>query len=143
MDKDRMDALFKLADAAWHSFERRSSYEWQVSFALWSGLGLFAGFMLKGGAHIVHPRLTKLIVVTACVSIWFVYALVWSKGLYERNQKDKELADTYWGMIEGELNISPRPNYPAESHWNWSHGTQIAITSLLMLLDIFAVFVSF
>jgi hypothetical protein len=142
MNKDRVDALFKLADAAWHSFERRSSYEWQVSFALWSGLGLFAAYMLKGESHIIHSYSTKMVVVVACILLWFVYAQVWSKGLYVRNQWDKERADKFWGMVERELDIPPRHSYPAESHWNWSHGTQIAITSFLMLLAIFAVFVS-
>jgi hypothetical protein len=142
MNKDRLDALFKLADASWHSFERRSSYEWKVSFALWSGLGLFAGAMLRGEAHISHPYYARMVVILICVAIWFVFALLWSPGLYSRNQQDKALADSFWIQVERELGITPRKLYPPRSHWNWSHGTQIAITSLLMILAISAVFIS-
>lgn len=145
MNKDRVDPLLKLADAAWRSFERRSSYEWRISFALWSGLGLFAGFLLRGGAANIlahHSCLIGLVVLGVSVVILLVYALVWTKGLYERNQNDKVAADTFLGLVEKELGLAERKTYPPSCFWNWSHGTQITVTFLFLILAVLAVFVS-
>ena len=141
-EKDRVDALFRLADAAWHSFERRSSYEWQVSFALWSALGLFSGFVLGGRVHFSSPASVRMITILICAFLWSIYAMVWTPGLYRRNQYDKQLADYFWGKVEKEFGLEVRKSYPPTSHWNWSHGTQIAVTSGLMALAIVSVFLA-
>lgn len=45
--KDAVEATFKQADASWREFELRQSYEWKVSFGLWSVLALLAGAVVK------------------------------------------------------------------------------------------------
>ena len=50
-DSVRIETLLKLGEASWNSWDRRRSYEWKVSFGLWSALGLIAGAQLRGDLH--------------------------------------------------------------------------------------------
>jgi hypothetical protein len=144
MDKDRVDALLRLADASWRAFDRRSSYEWKVCFALWSSLSLFSGLMLKGDVHVARwPNVERALIICLAIAIWVDYVFVWTRALYKRNQQDKFRADLNWMRVEEEIGIrdSQRKLYPPDDKWlNWSHGSQILITTLFLILAIFAVF---
>jgi hypothetical protein len=143
-DKDRVDALLRLADVSWRAFDRRSSYEWKVSLALWSSLGLFAGAMLGGGVRVPLSHCARVGVTLGGVILWIAFVFTWTPQLYRRNQRDKVIADLIYFRVEDELGISGTQRRLAtnETHWfNWSHGFQILVTTLLMSLAIFSIYV--
>lgn len=76
------------------------------------------------------------------VGVLGVYSFWWTKGLRERNKTNLENAHLLWNLVEDQLGVKS-PRYQrgearrlASSHWtSWSHGSQIAVTALLAVLD--------
>ena len=46
-DYEKIKVLTNLSEACWKEYDTRRSYEWKVSFGLWTSIGLIAGFSLK------------------------------------------------------------------------------------------------
>jgi len=143
-DIDRLEILLKLAEAAWRDFDTRRPTEWKANLALWGGLGLFSGFVLKGEAMV--PGHLKVVVSVVLVAIGLVYTFGWTRGQYHRNWQDRKIADYFWDRVEEALGVrSPRPRCSdsrAPPHFlrNWSRGSQVLITWLFVLMAVASVF---
>ena len=143
-DRDRLEILLKLAEAAWRDFDTRRPTEWRANLALWGALGLFSGFVLKGEATV--PGHLKILVSVLLVTIGSVYTFWWTQGQYLRNWQDRKIADYFWDRVEDALKVrSPRPRYsdgsvPVHFLKNWSRRSQVSITWLFVLMAIASVF---
>jgi hypothetical protein len=143
MDKDRIDNLFRLAEFSWRDFDTRRSYEWKVSFGLWTALGVLAGTSLRVDIHLPSKWFTciaGLILIIVCI----VYTCCWTRGLYERQTRNQESAHAYLDIVEAQLKISsPRfiyqPPPPKSRFRSWTIGSQIAFTWLLATLAFFCI----
>jgi hypothetical protein len=145
VDKDRISALSKLAEANFHAFERRAGFEWKVTFGLWTGLGLVAGYLLK--FDVPEPNdWGKRLVLVSCGVLFLIYAFWWTPGIYERNESDKRKAYSYWDLMLVELGLPAESSKTEESKWrpgwfNYSHGSQVLIT-LSLLIVVLVIFLS-
>ena len=70
-DRGRLEILLELAEASWRDFDARRPTEWRANLALWGGLGLFSGLVLKGEATV--PEHLKILVTAILVGIGLVY----------------------------------------------------------------------
>lgn len=144
----KIDTLLKLADASWKAHDTRRSYEWKVNLALWPGLALFAALQIKGETTLSLKLPSIIILSLLLIAIAYIYSTKWSAGLREGNRRDKIREETYLRLVDQELkldNRSPRPTTDvvlAEEPIlkNWSHGSQILITWLLVFFAISSMF---
>jgi hypothetical protein len=143
-DRDRLEILLKLADVSWRDFDARRPTEWRANLALWGGLGLFSGLVLKGEATV--PGHLRVVVSAILVAIAVVYTFWWTRGMHRRNWQYRNDANYFWDRVEDALEVrSPRPRCsesPAPTHFlkNYSHGSQVSITWLFVLMAIASVF---
>ena len=162
-DRDAVDAILKLADASWRDFDSRRSHEIKVSFALWTALALLAGIVLKGDVKLSVDSLQFILLAGILLGIWVVYSFIWTPGLRERQVRNLESAHFYWDRAEDILarslprsvwqDNSPRLKWgeaeraslgqakSGRSLKHWSHGSQFLMTTFLMLLVIWCVWV--
>lgn len=148
--KAKVEALLKLADASWRAVDTRRSYEWKANFGLWTALGLLVGFLFQNKAEVLSGHLwtTAFLALLILLGIGLPYVFVWSKGLYGKNQRDARRAYHYWYLVEMELKIEhqfedmPGPD-PVPFWRNWSVGSQILITIVLLLAVDSALFLNF
>lgn len=147
-------ALDTMRNAAWASFDQRRMYEWKFGIALWTALAIFTGtlvtqpsdvtktFPLKG----IWPVLVTGLIGMAIVGIHGY----WTKGISEANTIDRKVSYVYEtkmcpliGVLRDE-EILPivRPRHKAMGTLsNYSHMTQVAITALLVLGAVLAMWV--
>jgi hypothetical protein len=144
LDRDRLEILLKLADVSWRDMDTRRPTEWRANLALWGGLAIFSGLVLKGEATV--PGLLKFVVAAILTGIVVVYTFWWTRWQYRRNWQDLRIANYFWDRVEDGLGVhSPRPRSsdgPEPTHflWNWSRGSQVLITWLFLLAAIASVF---
>jgi hypothetical protein len=145
-DKDKVEALLKLADISWRDYSERRSIEWKINFGLWLALGVFAGFMLQ------HPTVSphwwvKVAISVLLVFTFLVYTFLWKAEIKDRNLEDKAAAKHYQRLVETEFRIeSPpplRPPPPKGCGWPRTHLSQVLMTFLFLLLAVFAVWAPF
>ena len=92
MDKDRFDALMKLADFRVGIREARRQHEWRVSLGLWVGMG--AGLVALRGIPI-------LVLFPALIIVVLGHAIFWVRWCWKANERDIRLAYFYAEIAEG------------------------------------------
>jgi hypothetical protein len=146
-DYEKIEVLTNLSEACWKEYDTRRSYEWKVSFGLWTSIGLIAGFSLK-------EDIILNINVWWIISILFVLATAytwWQYGLRISNARDQDKRHEYYKVIHESIGFTKKDianlneeifkNRPRTSHsfifFNWSHSSQLLITySFLLLLGL-------
>jgi hypothetical protein len=147
----RQRTALKLADAAWRQFDRRRAYEWKIAFALWTALGVLAGFFWKDNPQI--GLLPTVGIVAVLLLIAYMYWFKWSIGLWLANRYNQDEANHYWARADGDSRYEDpfrrsdrRPDPEARRSWkqtwetgrcvyrSWSHGSQIGITLILIAI---------
>lgn len=142
--KERIDSLLNLADASWRDFDTRRAAEWKVTMGLWTAQALFAGLVIRSDVKLALTHVELLFLLGVFAAIVGIYSLWWTRGLRDRNASNLQDAHHLWNLVQDELAIKS-PRYlrgggRPTAHWtNWSHGSQIAITLLLVLLDVWCV----
>src|SRR5262245_34687066 len=138
-DRDRVDALLKLADASWRDYNERRSIEWKVNFGLWAGLGALGGFVFQRESA---PAPWISFTASTILAIAFlVYTWLWKAEIQKRNRLDLNNAAYYWAEIDKELNTqppSPRRGTSMTEAWRPTHMSQTLITLLFVLLVVLA-----
>jgi len=142
--KERIDTLLNLADASWRTFDSRRTAEWKVTMGLWTAQALFAGLVIRADVKLALTYNQQLVLLGVFAGIVGIYSLWWTKGLRQRNEFNLQDAHQLWNLVEDELAIKSsrylRGGGRRTAYWrNWSHGSQIAITLLLGLLDVWCV----
>jgi hypothetical protein len=142
-EKDRIDALIKLAEASWRSYSERRSIEWKVNFGLWAALGTFSGFMFQRETYL--PCWIANVTSFILICIFIVYTFLWKTEIQKRNSRDKEDAHGYRMKVDNILNIESSIVLNAEDArtvvggWRGTHLSQVIITFLFVLLAALAV----
>ena len=133
-DKDKIEFLLKLAEAAWCDYNERRSIEGKTNFALCLALGAFGGFMFEHPTEL--PLWIALMTSTILVGIFLAYTFLWKREIQKRNSLDLDAAQYYWAQVDDELGLE-RPAIRTRSKngkWRPTHLTQVFITLLFVLL---------
>ena len=135
-DKDKAEALLKLADISWRNYSERRSIEWKINFGLWLALGSFAGFMLQ---H--HPTASPNWWVALAISVLLgftfpVYTFLWKAEVKARNRSDKRLVQYYLNKVNEELGVEPPVPTPQKA---MTHLSQVILTFIFVLLAVLSV----
>jgi len=144
-DQKRLfDALHTMREAAWRSFDRRRSFEWKLSFAVWSAMGAYIAALLKLRPATGDPALNAASVVVT-LSVLGVHAY-WTWGLGRANKIDQDIAFRYYdvrgrevlGLSEDQLkellgSRAERVGALTGSPLQWSHLSQLLVTFILGL----------
>jgi hypothetical protein len=135
--KEELELMLKLADSSWRDFDTRRSYEWKISFGLWVALATLSGFAIKEGIKVSEWVVLFQLIVA------FIYTFIWSEGLYKMNNKNQELAKEYWKKVAEKTGfksdkVSETNKKSRLAIFNWSHGSQIAITILFLFISYLA-----
>jgi hypothetical protein len=83
-DKEKFEALIKLADIQQKGFDKRRDIEWKVSLALWAAIFIGTGFLLD------HKEL-KYDICEICLGyfIFFIIYVIWVGKMGDSHEKDK------------------------------------------------------
>jgi hypothetical protein len=138
--KDEIETLLKLADSSWRDFDTRRSYEWKISFGLWVAIATLSGFAIKEGIVLSDWSIIFQLLIA------FFYAFIWSANLYDMNFKNQETARKFWKKAaektglnsEEAANLYESKQKSKLAILNWSHGSQIVITILFLVISFLA-----
>lgn len=156
--KEHVDALLGLAEVSSRDLQDRRSYEWKISFALWTPLALIGWGYLQlpsstgnsGIASRIAPVASWghiVLVALLCVIAW-LYTGIWMRGLHERNWRNGRTAnyllnevETILGTKSARLDESQKPRYknPEPMYKDWSHLPQLGFTWILLASDFVAI----
>jgi len=138
-DKERFDALIKLAELQSSIREKRRDIEWKVSMALWAITGGAVAY-LKG-----HSVLWSLILLGIVV---FMHSWLWVRTNYKSSERDAD--QVYYYMRHALRIVSPESvdspgdelPFPKFSRWEFLRHEpiwfEIAITPVLGVLVVLA-----
>jgi hypothetical protein len=166
LDKAKADLILELSKKATDRFNKRKDYEWKLSFGLWAALGSAAGFVWQADA--ATPVLaffcaTLITVLIVCAYYWLIVS--WMDNSHRRDLK----TSYYWESVLCHLvgvplcpGLEPTkdlkdgiwPTFPHKPEhegkeikesllrrFHYAVGGQLAITVLLALLLVAALFV--
>ncbi|HUS93199.1 MAG TPA: hypothetical protein VM695_15180 [Phycisphaerae bacterium] len=94
-EKSFIDAVLAIQDRHRERFERRRTYEWRISLALWSALGVLIGVVLTGKIQSASGCWRVLGIVLATVGVALVlvgYVFGHLKYTIKRHWKDRDMA---------------------------------------------------
>lgn len=96
-----IEELNHLADACWKEFDTRRSFEWKVSFGLWTAIGIILGFTLKEDINLPWWLVIPLLIFILAVYIWFHY------GLRNSSKQDQDKRHAYIKVIQHQIGFFP------------------------------------
>ena len=137
-DNKRIEALSQLCEIAWSNFDRRRSYEWKFSIAIWTALTAFIALTLQGK---ISPPPKH--------AFWAVAFLIWGlqvifQGFVKlSNRVDQEKALKYEELlneaIEQEFEDTRGMMLKLAKGW-WSFLIHICITLILIISAGFSIY---
>jgi len=101
----RLNLLVRLLEIAWTNFDRRRSYEWKFSLAIWTALAAFIALSLKAPTVHVCTGLEKAAVLIAAGLILVVQAYFQDR-VRRANNVDKARAHTYEKEVNAQSNLN-------------------------------------
>ena len=139
-------ALDTLRSAAWTSFDKRRTYEWQFCIALWTALAFFIGTLVTQPIETAKRFPVKgawPVLVTALIGLGVTaHHMYWIRGAGQANAADRQVSDVYGKKMcplvgvsydkEIDTIVGPRLSRRGKLT-NYSHFTQVAVTFLLVL----------
>lgn len=110
-EKEKAHVMLKLLEIAWHNFDRRRSYEWKLSLAIWTALAAFIALSLRSRflalSASTQPADMAFVIVTAVVilpiQICFLYRVK------RANNCDQNRALHYEYLINNALEVDFGP----------------------------------
>lgn len=139
--------LFKgleiLRKASWESFDKRRTYEWKVSLALWTALAVFTGTVLTQPQERMIPLRGCMVwsIVIIFGALVLLIHIMWNIGIARSSNLDKEMSYVPRNKMYAMVGISYEKEIKPiieESSKYWraaflSPLTQVGITLLLVL----------
>lgn len=141
----KLETLVSLSESCWSEYNSRRSYEWKVSFGLWTAIGVIAGFALKEG--VIIP-LNQYWIIGLLISIFLAY-LWFQAGLYRSCTQDQSKRHIYISFIHSQIGFNTkrlkekeRELFKKRSKLSnskffflvWSHGSQLLITAVFLTI---------
>jgi uncharacterized membrane protein YhaH (DUF805 family) len=143
-DDKKIDILISLANSSQSEYDTRRTYEWKVSFGLWTAIGVISGFALKENFNLPMNSflIYLLLTIIFLAYIWFQY------GLHKSNDHDQKKRYFYIKtFIHPEIGIDHNHLDPENKklfektkpskgkfYQVWSHGSQILITGVFLII---------
>jgi hypothetical protein len=139
MEKDRFDALMKLAEFRLSRRNIRTAFDWKITLVLWAALAGIIYLKFEISPYLLGPALILLV---------SSHALLWSGQIWARNEEDMKTAFYYASHAEHLLfpneHAAPKEKSSQDSnlfdssnfrrlwsHRNWGFWFQIFGTTLL------------
>ena len=97
----RVETLVSLSNACWTEYNERRTYEWKVSFGLWTALGIISGFALKEDIAIPIDSCLLTFLLLSILCVYFLFH--W--GLHKSNMHDQYKRHIYNAFIHQEIGI--------------------------------------
>jgi len=115
----KLSALLKLYGFISDSFDKRRAYEWKMSLALWTGLGVQAGFLFPHKSNMTPNDLVSL--ASIYFLLWLIYTLFWSAFVAKRQLEDLSKIRELHTQIDSIINKSSAP-FPASTTVTYLNG---------------------
>ncbi len=137
--RDILKAIVALRKQCLDSFDKRRSYEWKISLALWAGIGIMTGFLYPHRAPFagaVHWSIAALVFA----SVVGVYGFGWAPQVARRQLDDLARAEVYRKAAESLLAHGGNPSFDVSSAGYWqgfldfASWTKTAITGAFFLM---------
>lgn len=152
-NKNSAEVLQKQVEFSYMNFDRRRSYEWKLSLALWTALSVFIALTLRGEVQI-QSCLIKVVMAIAAILLVLLHSY-FLLMLIEANSLDKKksfyyekalniLTNTDWEILGDpkstelndkmiKLNRGKYRNFPRFNGY-WSCIVQVGITIILLIV---------
>jgi hypothetical protein len=143
--KKDAETIINLVNSCWIEYDTRRSYEWKVSFGLWTAIGIMVGFSFK--ENFIFPFKTWEIITLLSI-ILFSYIL-FQLGLFQSSKWDQRkrhyyikkclhplLDITLSDASEEEKRAFEKGPKTSSKYllFNWSHLSQILITLAFLVI---------
>jgi hypothetical protein len=141
----KIEILLSLSETLRNSYDTRRTYEWKVSFGLWTAIGIIAGFALKEDFSVPFNKWWGILFL----GLILIGYLIFHYGLEKSNTHDQKKRHIYInkfihadiGFDNGILSYEERKIFeerPKTSRsyflFTWSHGSQTLITTAFLLI---------
>jgi hypothetical protein len=140
--KDVVNSCIELAEFSARRVDARRTYEWKVTFGVWTLIAVSAAFSY-GKSFPVHWSVIPILTILQCI---------WVRGVFTGNQNDRMMAYHFRSQAELCLRdknrqVDSTPRLISYPHWKWwfgfvtNWGTLFQVLATLVL-TIAAYFVS-
>jgi len=139
-DEDsKIEAISRICEIAWLNFDRRRSYEWKFSIAIWTSIAAFIALTLQGKISPTPPK----------PAFWFVAFLIWILQIIFQifvklsNRVDQKKALKYEELLNhaiGQEFEDTRGKILKFTRGWWSFIIQICVTLILIISAGFAIY---
>lgn len=132
---EKARVVLELYKAHLDRWNRRREDEWKVTLLFWTGAAVFTGFLI-GKFRMAQCHLLIYL------GIWLSYVLLWVRGVWWANSRDKKRADSYRVQVEALLGINIQVKEPTwkEFFRDWSVWAQTIFTLLIFLVSWFILY---
>jgi hypothetical protein len=104
-DKDKVEALIKLADIQQKGFDKRRDIEWKVSLALWAAIFIGTGFLLD------HKELKyDIFLILIGYIVFCIIYFIWVGKIGNSHEIDKYYRNTHRDNIFAIFNNEESPD---------------------------------
>lgn len=133
-DKDKFDALMRIADFQIRQFNERRDYSWKIAFGFWGAI--------IGSIAVISPYrdgVSLWVLILFGVLVVIIHTL-WLSSVFHADQKDKKLAFEMRNRAIKMLNLKP-PKDESDRGFlqDWSAQFQFEVTFLLVVIVIVAI----
>lgn len=128
-DKEKFEALMKIADFSIKQSNERRDYSWKITFGFWGAI--------IGSISVISPYRDKNLLCAIIFLGLFAIALhvFWLYGVFVADQKDKNLAFETRNRAIKMLNIEPPKDESNRGFLgDWSAQFQMAVTFFLVIV---------
>lgn len=135
---DRAQLILELYKTQLERWNRRREDEWRVTLLFWTGIAVFTGFLIG------KFRMTSLHFLIY-FGIWLCYTLLWVRGVWWANMRDKKEAEVYKSKLEVALGTLKQEQIYTEPSWHefvrdWSVWAQAILTLIVFLFSWFVLY---
>ena len=135
---DRTKLVLELYKTQLQRWNRRREDEWKVTLVLWSGVAFFTAFLAG------KFQTTKLHLLLYS-GLWLCYILLWLRGVWWANARDKKWAEVYKSKLEVVLSDRKEERTYTDPTWreffrDWSVRAQALLTLLIFLVSWFVLY---
>ena len=141
-NEKRAGIWVRLLEVAWTNFDRRRSYEWKMSFAIWTAIAAFIALYLKGEFPKSIPSVAgDALILAACfiilVQVIFLVFIRFANGVDQKKAvfyEDllNEATEACDSGFKGTKVESAR-KWISWTHGFWSIPCEVLITVILLL----------
>ncbi len=97
--KEKFDAMMRIAEFSIKNFQERRQYEWKITLAFWALMIGMMGIIINDKA----PMLDRDVLIVLLPGIVVFFTLSWLRGMWVANANDKSIAKSFLHDAEAVL----------------------------------------